>query len=232
MKNGIILSPTNDVVEEMNAILLEKVPGVRKCYFSKTSLAVQDRPAPNSGFNVAQDELDMISPPRLPPHRLELKEGAIVMLLKNLNKKLGLCNGTRFVVVEMFQDVLLLRRTIPFDGCSDELFLPKMIMSTDDTQHAGSINRIQFPLRLALCITINKGQGQSYNKVGLYLRRPVFAHGQFFVGVSRCRTRAGLCIALEEGPRQGAQIRSGRQLKRLQQQRYTTLNYVHRHLLR
>ena len=34
-------------------------------------------------------------------------------------------------------------------------------------------------------MTINKAQGQSLQHVGLDLQTPVFAHGQFYVAVSR-----------------------------------------------
>jgi hypothetical protein len=33
-------------------------------------------------------------------------------------------------------------------------------------------------------MTFNKSQGQSVKHVGLDLRKPVFSHGQFYVGVS------------------------------------------------
>ena len=44
---------------------------------------------------------------------------------------------------------------------------------------------MQFPVRLAFGMTINKSQGQSLNFVGLDLRTPVFAHGQLYVALSR-----------------------------------------------
>lgn len=34
----------------------------------------------------------------MPPHKLCLKPGAVVMLLRNLYVELGVCNGTRMVV--------------------------------------------------------------------------------------------------------------------------------------
>jgi hypothetical protein len=45
--------------------------------------------------------------------------------------------------------------------------------------------RRQFPVRLACALSINKSQGQSVRHVGLYLRLPVFAHGQLYVALSR-----------------------------------------------
>lgn len=40
-------------------------------------------------------------------------------------------------------------------------------------------------LRLAFCVTINKGQGQENERVGLDLPAPVFSHGQLYTGMSR-----------------------------------------------
>ena len=38
---------------------------------------------------------------------------------------------------------------------------------------------------MAFCVTINKGQGQENERVGLDLPSPVFAHGQLYTGMSR-----------------------------------------------
>jgi len=48
------------------------------------------------------------------------------------------------------------------------------------------MNRIQFPVTLAYCMTIHKSQGQTFNKVGIYLDSPCFTHGQLYVALSRC----------------------------------------------
>ena len=49
----------------------------------------------------------------------------------------------------------------------------------------GGSKKLQFPLRLAFCMSINKAQGQSVKYVGLDFRTEVFTHGQFYVAVSR-----------------------------------------------
>ena len=42
--------------------------------------------------------LNSISMGGLPPHNLELKKGAPIMLLRNINPSAGLANGTRLIV--------------------------------------------------------------------------------------------------------------------------------------
>ena len=46
-------------------------------------------------------------------------------------------------------------------------------------------SRRQFPVRIAFAMTINKAQGQTLDRVGVYLPDPCFAHGQLYVAASR-----------------------------------------------
>ena len=49
-------------------------------------------------------------------------------------------------------------------------------------------------------MTINKSQGQTLQKVGLWLRSEVFTHGQLYVAVSRVRHPSDLTIAVSTEP--------------------------------
>ena len=45
-------------------------------------------------------------------------------------------------------------------------------------------------------MTINKSQGQTLDFVGIYLKEPIFSHGQLYVAMSRARTAEKLKILL------------------------------------
>ena len=58
------------------------------------------------------------------------------------------------------------------------------------------LRRRQLPIRLAFSMSIHKAQGQSLDRVGIYLNNPVFAHGQLYVALSRCTDSRNLRILL------------------------------------
>ena len=59
-------------------------------------------------------------------------------------------------------------------------------MISKDTDFPVEFKRLQFPVLGAYYLTLNRAQGQSLMRAGMYLPRSVFAHGHLYVGYSRC----------------------------------------------
>jgi len=60
------------------------------------------------------------------------------------------------------------------------------------------LKRLQFPVRLAFAMTINKSQGQLVEHVGINLQTLVFSHGQLYVAFSRCTSSLNISVLLPE----------------------------------
>jgi hypothetical protein len=147
--------------------------------------------------------LNTLYPPGLPPHVLNLKIGAIVMLLRNLSIGNGLCNGTRMIVRDMNINVLKVEVITGALRGSVRL-LPRVSLDTSsDVSIPFNLCRRQFPVKLAYGMTINKSQGQTFDQVGLLLPEPVFTHGQLYVACSRVRSGNTLKVQVINGPKQG-----------------------------
>ena len=85
------------------------------------------------------------------------------------------------------------------------VFIPRIDLAPSDTDLPFVLKRRQFALRLAWSMTINKAQGQTFKKVGLYLDRPAFAHGQLCVAFSRARALTDEHVHVVPSQRQGSQ---------------------------
>ena len=77
-------------------------------------------------------------------------------------------------------------------------FIPQITLSPPVEAVGFHLSRRQFVLWLAFAMTINKSQGQSVKNVGIHFQTPVFTHGQFYVGMSRCTSGNHIKILLPE----------------------------------
>lgn len=133
------------------------------------------------------------------PHDLRLKVGVVVMLTHNFRPEHGLCNGTRLVVREISDcRRCVVGEVVTGDGTPGALVrIPRIRMHSDEATYPFRWERVQFPLRVAFCMTVNKSQGQTLARVAVYLPEPCFAHGQAYVACSRVRHPDDLRFVLD-----------------------------------
>ena len=74
--------------------------------------------------------------------------------------------------------------------------IPRIKIATNPSDTVIPFLRLQFPVRLAFSMTINKSQGQTLDYVGLYLPSPVFSHGQLYVAMSRVSKPSAIKIMI------------------------------------
>ena len=147
----------------MNDILSAKLPGSAEIMRSADQL---ENTEDVLHFNV--EYLNSLTPSGCPPHALLLKRGIPLMLLRNLNPREGLCNGTKLIFESSIDNKVLKCKV----AGSDKIVLIPRIMFIPKLGELGmnyAWSRRQFPVKPAFAMTINKSQGKS-----------IFANGTVF----------------------------------------------------
>lgn len=128
---------------------------------------------------------------------IELKKNAQVMLLNNdmlgrwVNGSMGRVRQLRENSIEVELDSGEVYDVEPHTW---EIFRYQLDESKDKlkTEVIGTFT--QLPVKLAWAVTIHKSQGKTFDKVILDLERGIFAPGQLYVALSRCRSLEGLTL--------------------------------------
>lgn len=177
-ENGILAtqlcSHTNDA-NIINESRLEKLTGEMKMY-------------------QAQDQGDLhllkqLSDQMPVVERLELKIGAQVMLLKNINISIGLVNGARGVIVKFNATngvpIVKFKNNREYEANPEKWIIK--------TPTGGLLIRKQIPLKLAWAFSIHKSQGLTLDCVEMSLSK-VFEAGQAYVALSRAKSLQSIRI--------------------------------------
>jgi len=117
------------------------------------------------------------------PDKLQLKLGARVVLLRNLDIKEGWVNGTIAKVICINQNFVIIQRL----DSNKKLIVQKYRQSVASRFSTAAIIRSQFPLILGWALTVHKVQGMTLEKAFVLMNESFFASGQAYVALSRVR---------------------------------------------
>lgn len=180
---SITLSTRRDTVDYINSLHLSKLPGDATILHGSIDGEYPENNLPT-------------------PIELEVKTGAQILFIKNDREKRWV-NGTLGTIIGIGdeEDGKIYVRTEQGEDVDVEQEVWNNVRYTYNQKEQKVEEEIlgsfqQFPLRLAWAITIHKSQGLTFNQVKIDLSGGVFAGGQTYVALSRCRSLKG--IALQE----------------------------------
>lgn len=208
MVHSAILCPLNASADFINACCLEQwaQPLTTKLSIDEY---ISDK-GHDDALVVTVEHLNAQTPNGSPPHRLDIKIGMPLILLRNMAD--GLMNGTRMILQEAKPYVL---RCMVINGrqAGEIVYLPRFLFKHEGADQPLRWQRRQFPVRPCWAMTINKSQGQTFIHVAICLVQivdnghaqdgrvlvsvapaEVFGHGQFYVGASRSGNPTRVCV--------------------------------------
>ncbi|XP_076939437.1 uncharacterized protein LOC143608159 [Bidens hawaiensis] len=176
--------------------MLALFPGDEVQYLSSDSLAESEDVSDDVDPQLySPDLLNGLKMSGMPNHRLVLKVGVPIMLLRNINHKKSMFNGTRLQVVSLGRRVIE-AKVVSGTNIGYRTLISRINLTPTDKKLPFKLKRRQFPICLCFAMTINKSQGQSLSRVGLYLKNPAFSHGQLYVALSRVKSQDAIKLLI------------------------------------
>ncbi len=174
----VYLATLNKKVDEINAAHLTRLPGRVRVYEGAAAGSFEERSIPADT-------------------RLELKQGAQVMLLNNDSEQRWV-NGTIGEITHLHDDMIEVKLadgdTVDVEPYTWDLFRYTLNEKTKaiETDRVGQFT--QLPVRLAWAVTIHKSQGKTFDRAVIDLSSGTFATGQAYVALSRLRSLEGMVL--------------------------------------
>ena len=171
----IILAPKNDASLLLTKQALDRLPA-EQCIYLTVDQAICDKKEEQQNYSI--EFINSLTLSGMPEHRLCLKVGSIIVLLRNLDIQSDVCNRTRLTVKLLYENIVV-AETISVN--KKTILIPQIQLVSSDVN-------LPFVLQCRQFMTINKAQDQTFDKLGIHLPAPVFSHGKLYVAFSRVKS--------------------------------------------
>jgi ATP-dependent DNA helicase PIF1 len=157
LSSRAIVCPNNDTVDAINERVLQMLPGDSFEHLSCDSMSKMSDKLGDFDELYNTEYLNSITISNFPHHKLILKVGCPVMLLRNIDQTIGLCNGTRLLITRLATRVV--EATIMTGShVGDTVYIPRITLTSKKSKYPFVLERRQYPIRLCYAMTINKSQ--------------------------------------------------------------------------
>ena len=181
----ITLTTHNYKADDMNIAQLRKLAG--KSFIYQAAL---DKDFPESMYPL--------------PQKLELKEGAQVMFVRNDSNGGRFFNGMLATVCDLDENSISVRVIdsglviiVPREQWENKKYSVSASTRDLDEEVVGTFS--QFPIKLAWAVTVHKSQGLTFDRAVIDVGQ-AFASGQVYVALSRLRSLDGLILKTRIDP--------------------------------
>lgn len=141
LQGRAILAPRNKDVDQINAEIISMLPGDQHTYYSADTKIVPEQTSKTFPLDCPTEFLNSLTSSNLPNHQITLKIGSPIILLRNLNQSIGLCNGTRLTVTRLGSKVISCRI---LTGCEAGriVTIPRVKLFSDNDEYPFVLQRI------------------------------------------------------------------------------------------
>ena len=189
MVEGAVLATKNEDVDRINSAVMSRFPG------DPVELQSADIVLREGDEGIGPSEfLNSLDISGRPPHLPRLKIGAPVMLLRNLNPDHDRRNGTKAIVRRISQRCLEIKlfagggalvRASLYQGSRFNLPIqtPRLLWCASSSPSGRVLRSLRIRVR-----------GETLLRVGIYLQKRVFSHGELYAPLSRAKKRSDIRV--------------------------------------